>query len=250
MPQTNRHCNYICCKPYKELRCYWCICYVVDQLESHPTNSQRGRSRERGRGFSQRGRGQHHRGSGGPHPSQGMNDVVPKPTLDPGNPPTKKKKPVAKAAPKPASSPQKGNHLNKRERPVKKVVPKPTSIPGNHPHKREKPVDKVVPKPQQNFPFIELDETVCLLLQFQVMFILRGLPGSGKSTVADAILQQYGDEAIVCSADYYRYNNGEHVWQEDKIPETYSKCHRRAEKYASSKKPVIIIGEPDYTSSI
>jgi tRNA uridine 5-carbamoylmethylation protein Kti12 len=108
-----------------------------------------------------------------------------------------------------------------------------------------------MPKPQQkfiDFPFIEHHETVRLLPQFRVMFILRGLPGSGKSTIADAILQQYRDHAIVCSADYYRYNkDGEYVWHEDTLQETHNKCQRRAERFAALNKPVLIIGEPDYS---
>ena len=100
-----------------------------------------------------------------------------------------------------------------------------------------------------DFPFIKHDDTARLLPRFRVMFILRGLPGSGKSTVADAILQRYGNHAVICSADYYRYNEeGEYVWscQEDELQQTYNNCRRRAEKFASLNKPVIIIGERDF----
>ncbi len=187
MPKTNRPYNYICCKPYKE-GTTGVFCYVGDQLESHPTHSQRGRSRGRGRGFSQRGRGQQHRGNRGHH--QGT------------------------------SRGARGGRSNMTK-----------------------------PAQQQflDFPFIDRHETVRLLPQFRVMFILRGLPGSGKSTVADAILQQYRNCAVVCSADYYRYNeDGEYVWHEDTLKETHRKCQRRAEKFASLNKPVIIIGESNY----
>ena len=90
----------------------------------------------------------------------------------------------------------------------------------------------------------------CLFLQFWVMLILRGHSGSGESTIGYAILQKYGNNAIVCSADYYRYNeDGEYVWCEDKLQETHNKCQRRAYKFAALKKPVIIIGKPDLTLS-
>ena len=76
------------------------------------------------------------------------------------------------------------------------------------------------------------------------MFILRGLPGSGKSTIADALLRQYKGHAVVCSADYYRYNkDGEYVWHEHTLQETHSKCQQRAQKFAALKKPVLIIGK-------
>lgn len=106
---------------------------------------------------------------------------------------------------------------------------------------------KTLPKPQQrflNFAFIENLETIRLLPHFRVMFILRGLPGSGKSTVADAILQQYTKHAVVCSADYYRYNKeGEYVWDRNTLQDTHNKCQRRAEKFAALSKPIITVGK-------
>ena len=127
---------------------------------------------------------------------------------------------------------------------------KPTSIPDFDPHKKEEPSNKVVPKPQQkylDFPFIEHDETVRLLPQFRVMFILRGLAGSGKSTIADAIVKQCGDHVTVCSANNYHYNeDGEYAFRRDALQETHRKCQKRAEKYAALNRPVIIIGESDY----
>ncbi|XP_028392960.1 2',3'-cyclic-nucleotide 3'-phosphodiesterase-like [Dendronephthya gigantea] len=93
-----------------------------------------------------------------------------------------------------------------------------------------------------NFPFIEHCETIRLLAQFHVMFILRGAPGSGKTTVARAILEQAKDQAIVCSADDFRYNeNGEYVWQKEKLEETHNKCKKKAEEFAALGKPSIII---------
>ena len=90
-------------------------------------------------------------------------------------------------------------------------------------------------------------DTVRLLSQFLVMFNLRGLPGSGKSTIANTILQKLGDDAVVCSANDYHYNkDGDYVWNKDLLQEAHSKYQKSAKKYAVLKKPIIIIGESDY----
>lgn len=56
-----------------------------------------------------------------------------------------------------------------------------------------------------DFPFIVDYETREHVKCSKIMFILRGLPGSGKSTIAREIKRLYR-EAVVCSADEYFYN--------------------------------------------
>ena len=95
-----------------------------------------------------------------------------------------------------------------------------------------------------DFSFLVQPDVVDLMKQFKVMFILRGLPGSGKSTVADALFDKYQGNAVICSADYYRYNKqGEYVFSIESLQETHAKCQRRAEKYCGQHKPVVIIGK-------
>ena len=95
-----------------------------------------------------------------------------------------------------------------------------------------------------DFSFLVQPDVIDLMKQFKVMFILRGLPGSGKSTVADALFDKYQGNAVICSADYYRYNKqGEYVFSIESLQETHAKCQRRAEKYCGQHKPVVIIGK-------
>lgn len=49
----------------------------------------------------------------------------------------------------------------------------------------------------------------------KTIIILRGLPGSGKSTLISHLEKEYGKQAKVCSADHYFYFGKEH------IPENY-----------------------------
>ena len=68
------------------------------------------------------------------------------------------------------------------------------------------------------------------------MFIMRGLPGSGKSAVAQQIKQVYGDLAVICSADDFQ----EEV--EDRETRQHVMCQEKAKMACENGKPVVIIG--------
>lgn len=58
----------------------------------------------------------------------------------------------------------------------------------------------------------------------QTMFILRGLPGAGKSTLTTNL------DAVVVSADHYFYNkNDEYVFVPDDLPKAHAQCEQRAQ---------------------
>ncbi len=73
---------------------------------------------------------------------------------------------------------------------------------------------------------------------------MRGLPGSGKSVVANQIKQVYGDLAVICSADDFRLNDhGEYVWTAEEYEATHQKCREKARQTCEDMIPVVIIGE-------
>ena len=77
----------------------------------------------------------------------------------------------------------------------------------------------------------------------KVMFIMRGLPGSGKSVVARHIKQVYGDLAVICSADNFRLNDqGEYVWKIEEYETTHLKCREKAVQACKDGIPVVVIG--------
>lgn len=51
-----------------------------------------------------------------------------------------------------------------------------------------------------------------------VLIILRGAPGSGKSTFANLITNN------VCEADKYHYVDGVYMWRVDKLKRAHHKC--------------------------
>lgn len=58
------------------------------------------------------------------------------------------------------------------------------------------------------------------------LYIVRGLPGSGKSTFAEAIV---GSDFLVCEADKYFMVNGEYKFDMSKIKEAHEWCRNRVE---------------------
>jgi len=250
--------------------------HVKNDHKLQPANTQKDvpHCEKQARDLNKKGRGQHHKGNRGRDCSRGISrdlegswrsDISPpKPTSIPRNQPNNREMRMNQIEPKPTSNPR--NHFDKKKKAVNEAVsnqssiqklanevkPTPTSNSKSDLKKTEKIVNEIVlDQKYLDFPFIKHIDTVRLLPQFLVMFILRGLPGSGKSTIANTILQELGDNAVVCSANHYHYNkDGDYVWNKDLLPETHSKCQKSAQKYASLKKPVIIIGESDYQCNV
>ena len=78
----------------------------------------------------------------------------------------------------------------------------------------------------------------------KVMFIMRGLPGSGKSVVAHQIKQVYGDKAVICSADDFRVTDqGDYVWKAEEYEMTHMRCQEKANQACLNATPVVIIGK-------
>ena len=58
-----------------------------------------------------------------------------------------------------------------------------------------------------DFPFLTDSETIQWIKKNRVIFIMRGLPGSGKSTLVNAITEVYKmQDPVICSADHYFIN--------------------------------------------
>ena len=60
------------------------------------------------------------------------------------------------------------------------------------------------------------------------LYIVRGLPGSGKSTFA---LDLVGSDFLVCEADKYFMVDGEYKFDGSKLKEAHESCRNRVETY-------------------
>jgi predicted kinase len=60
------------------------------------------------------------------------------------------------------------------------------------------------------------------------LYIVRGLPGSGKSTFAEALV---GSDFLVCEADKYFIVDGEYKFDGTKIKQAHEWCRTKVETY-------------------
>ena len=73
------------------------------------------------------------------------------------------------------------------------------------------------------------------------LIILRGLPGSGKSTKAKEILPK-GPLKVICSADTFMINaQGEYIFDSKKLERCHTACKIEARLSMYNRIPVIVI---------
>lgn len=74
----------------------------------------------------------------------------------------------------------------------------------------------------------------------QKLILVRGVPGSGKSTMAKLLLNA-GVVDRHLEADQFRYNEkGEYVYDANTIPNPLQLCYDMTEKLLSERKSVVV----------
>lgn len=71
--------------------------------------------------------------------------------------------------------------------------------------------------------------------------ILRGLPGSGKSTFGIHV------GAWICSADLYFYKGDEYVFDRSLLPKAHEACWQRFCKYIDENRPDVLLDNTNTT---
>jgi predicted kinase len=113
-------------------------------------------------------------------------------------------------------------------------------------------VDKanIIYKPSQYYAEITSDD---ILLNEEINFdntivIIRGLSGSGKSTVSKIIKQKYGDELVgICSADLYFMRDDKYIFDINQLENAHKFCLRSVEMFLNSKHNTIIVDNTNST---
>ena len=72
------------------------------------------------------------------------------------------------------------------------------------------------------------------------IFVLRGIPGSGKSTLTKEIVSKDGG-AIVCSADDHFMKDGVYSFNPVELPQAHGACQRRFIAACQAAEPDVII---------
>ena len=91
-----------------------------------------------------------------------------------------------------------------------------------------------------NFSFLADARTIDHIKKRKVMIILRGLSGSGKSTICKAILSVYPN-AVHCSADHYFEKDGEYKFDAKKLSYAHTECQQKAAEACAKGASVVII---------
>jgi len=95
--------------------------------------------------------------------------------------------------------------------------------------------------PYLQFPFLIEDTASSFLSGSKTMFVMRGLPGSGKSTVVKQI-QNFHPQSLVCSADQYFINeNGHYEFDASLLKEAHSWCQSKAKEACEADTHIVII---------
>jgi tRNA uridine 5-carbamoylmethylation protein Kti12 len=69
-----------------------------------------------------------------------------------------------------------------------------------------------------------------------ILIIVRGLPGSGKSTFAELL----GTKAI-CTADDYHTHKGVYNWTPEKVKDAHQWCQRKCRRFMKARVERIVV---------
>ncbi|XP_046543018.1 LOW QUALITY PROTEIN: 2',3'-cyclic-nucleotide 3'-phosphodiesterase-like [Haliotis rubra] len=94
--------------------------------------------------------------------------------------------------------------------------------------------------PTLDFPYLTELNTVKHIKERKVMFLLRGLPGSGKSTIVSNLQYVY-PTSVKCSADDFFLVKGQYKFDAARLQEAHGWCQTKARYACESGTPVVII---------
>lgn len=64
----------------------------------------------------------------------------------------------------------------------------------------------------------------------QILIIVRGIPGSGKSTFAKEIVKMFPDDSVYWESDMFFMHNGVYCWKPNKVHLAHRWCQQKVEK--------------------
>lgn len=75
----------------------------------------------------------------------------------------------------------------------------------------------------------------------KIVYILRAVPGSGKSTVAENLTSDRNKSSIVCSADDYFMVDGEYKWDKNRLNSAHNWCRYLFEENLKDETEIIVL---------
>ena len=112
-------------------------------------------------------------------------------------------------------------------------------------HEISSTTTSIIEQPYLDFPFLVDDNTISWIRSNHVMFLMRGLPGSGKSTLVNAIKSVYAKNAtgdfLVCSADNFFMIDGSYTFDASRLSDAHQDCQDRMKDAVISRLRTIVI---------
>ena len=83
----------------------------------------------------------------------------------------------------------------------------------------------------------------------KILYILRGIPGSGKTTLASTLVEKYvtvlGDP--ICCADDYHMDNVEYKWKAENQGYAHKSCQKKCEELMKIEATRIVVANTNTT---
>ena len=74
----------------------------------------------------------------------------------------------------------------------------------------------------------------------QILIIVRGIPGSGKSTFAKEIVKMFPDDSVHWESDMFFMHNGVYCWKPNKVNLAHRWCQQKVEKSFDAVDMVVV----------
>lgn len=96
--------------------------------------------------------------------------------------------------------------------------------------------------PYLSFPFLIDPQSIKWYKKNRIMLVMRGLSGSGKSTIVQAIQKTF-PQAVVCSADHFFIDdvNGEYKFDANLLKDAHESCQKRARSALENSETMVVI---------
>lgn len=78
---------------------------------------------------------------------------------------------------------------------------------------------------------------ICIM---KTVYILRGVPGCGKSTLAEELTNN-NKSSVICSADDYHMHDGKYVWDESRSHAAHLWCMQLFEENLKDETEIIVV---------
>lgn len=76
----------------------------------------------------------------------------------------------------------------------------------------------------------------------KTVFILRGIPGNGKSKLADTLCENYKSSVICCADDYFtNFETGDYNWDAEKIGSAHLWCKNLFKENLEDQTDIIVV---------